>query len=492
MVGIVAFGAYIPQTRLQRSAIVGANAWFNPALKSHIKGEKAISNWDEDVITMAVEASRDCLAGRDRADIGELFLASTTMPFADRQNSVIVKEALNLNDEVGTLDVTGSQRAGLAALIQALKAGERQANALCVASEKPKLRPGSEAELTRGDAAAAFLIGTGDVIARHLATFRISADFVDHFRESGNDFDYEWEPRWVRDEGYAKLATAAVAGVLERAGCRPEQVNRFILAAPLRGVAAAVAKQSGIPAAAVADDLGQSVGISGTAHPLLMLAHCLETASPNDRILVLGFGSGCDAVLLQRTEALQTHRSSFGVSGWLARRKSEQNYVRYLFLAGHLDLDRGMRAEFDQKQPLTALWRHRKTVLGLVGGRCTKTGTIQFPRTDISVSSNNHAVGTQEDYPLAEHGARILTYTSDQLTYTPDPPSYYGMIEFAGGGRMNAEFCDVDPEDVAVGREMRMMFRIKSIDERRSFRRYFWKAAPTGFTMEGSSDAQRN
>lgn len=492
MLGIVASGAYIPRTRLQRSAIVAANEWYNPALRSHLKGEKAISNWDEDAVTMAVEAARDCLAGRERGDILDLFLASTTMPFADRQNSVVVKEALNLGDAIGTLDVAGSQRAGLAALIQALSVGERQGCGLCVASEKLKLRPGSEAELTRGDAAAAILVGTRDVIARHLATFRISADFVDHFRESDNEFDYEWEARWVRDEGYMKLATAAIAGVLERGGCLPEQIDHFILASPLRGVAASIAKQSKIPATALADDLSQSVGMTGTAHPLLMLDHCLETAVPGARILVLGFGSGCDALLFQRTDVMPARRASFSVSGWLARRKPDQNYLRYLCLAGHVDLDKGMRAEFDQKQPLTALWRHRKTVLGLVGGRCTETGTVQFPRTDISVLGNNHTVGTQEDYPFAERTARILTHTSDRLTYTPDPPACYGMIEFDEGGRMNAEFCDLDPEDLAVGRRMRMMFRIKSIDERRGFRRYFWKAAPAGFTMEGASDAQRN
>jgi uncharacterized OB-fold protein len=66
------------------------------------------------------------------------------------------------------------------------------------------------------------------------------------------------------------------------------------------------------------------------------------------------------------------------------------------------------------------------------------------------------------------------------LTYSPDPPAYYGMIEFDGGGRMMAEFTDADAEVIEVGREMRMMFRIKSVDERRGFVKYFWKAVPVG------------
>jgi hydroxymethylglutaryl-CoA synthase len=117
-------------------------------------------------------------------------------------------------------------------------------------------------------------------------------------------------------------------------------------------------------------------------------------------------------------------------------------------------------------------------VLGLVGGRCTKTGTVQFPKTDISVNPNDPTIGTQEDYPLADRAARILTYTADNLTYSPDPPAYYGMIEFEEGGRMMVEFTDADPESVEVGRNVDLVFRIKSVDDLRGFTKYFWKAVP--------------
>jgi len=36
----------------------------------------------------------------------------------------------------------------------------------------------------------------------------------------------------------------------------------------------------------------------------------------------------------------------------------------------------------------------------------------------------------------------------------------------------------VDGVDIEVGQPMRMVFRIKAIDEMRHFARYFWKAAP--------------
>ncbi len=174
------------------------------------------------------------------------------------------------------------------------------------------------------------------------------------------------------------------------------------------------------------------------------------------------------------------------MEGWLSRRKAEDNYIKYLSFNGALALDGGMRAEADQKTALTTLFRDRKAVLGLVGGRCTETGTVQFPKSDISVSQNRRTSHTQEDYPLADRLARVATYTADNLAYTPDPPGSYGMIEFEGGGRLMTEFTDVDAAALKVGQPMRMMFRIKAVDEVRGFKRYFWKAAPDFRTTDNS------
>src|SRR5690606_26529246 len=98
--------------RLQRAVVVQSHSWFNSGLKAHAKGERSMGNWDEDAVTMAVEAARDALTGIDRGILKTVVLGSTSLPFSDRQNSVIVKEALNLNDDIGAFDVTSSQRAG--------------------------------------------------------------------------------------------------------------------------------------------------------------------------------------------------------------------------------------------------------------------------------------------------------------------------------------------------------------------------------------------
>lgn len=477
MAGILAFGGYVPRLRLQRAAIYAAHSWFAPGLRALARGERAIANWDEDAVTMAVEAARDCLCGRERTDIETIALASTSLPYLERQNSGIVKEALNLDDEVSTIDLGGSLKAGAGGLLQACRSAG-STTTLMIASEKREARPASEDELLNGDAAAAFLVGPGDGIARFVAGFSVSSDFVDHYRSQGEQFSSGWEARWVRDEGFAKLGAKAVAGLLERAGLAPGDIDHFIVGIPGAGIAAALAKKAGIATETVVDTLSSDLGSPGCAHSLVMLARCLEDAQPGQKLLVVGYGQGAEAILFETTAAITEARESLGISGWLARRAPEENYFKYLSLAGHLKLELGKRAEFEAKPVLTALYRNRKAVLGLVGGRCSVTGTVQFPPSDISVNPNQATVGTQEDYPLAEKAAKILTYTADTLTFTPDPPNYYGMIDFEGGGRMLAEFTDVDPDNVYVGAPMRMMFRIKGRDDRSGFTKYFWKAVP--------------
>lgn len=475
--GILAYGAYVPITRLQRSAIHTANKWFAGGLGGLAKGEKAVSGWDEDAITMAVEAARDALDGLDRSAIGQVVLASTSHSFADRQNAGVVKEALNLPDTVGAMDVSGSLRAGTSSLLNCvLAAGERPA--LHIASERRIDCAASEGEMLHGDAAAALLIGTGKPIARLVAHHCVTIDFVDHWREDGADYDYNWEARWVRDEGYGKLLAGAIKAALANAGLTGADIAHFIVPIAVKGVPEQLAKMAGVEPEAISDTLTAVLGNAGAAHPTLMLATALEKAQPGEKILVSSFGQGADVLIFEATDDIKSQRPRLGVSGWLARRREDSNYMQYLFSRNLITLDRGARAEFDQKQPATSLWRNRKTVFALVGGKCSKTGTVQFPKTDLSANPNDHAQGTQDDYPLAETPAKIFTYTADSLTYSPNPPNYYGHIEFEGGGRWMFEFADVSPEQVEVGADMRMMFRIKAFDEQRHFRRYFWKAAP--------------
>ncbi len=479
-VGIVAYGGYLPVSRLQRSEIAKAHVWFNPGLKGLAKGERTMANWDEDSVTMAVEASRDCLNGMDRTDLSAVYMASTTFPFQDRQNAGIVADALTLKPDIMTLDVASSQRAGSSALSVALqnaKAGG--APILVVASDKRHTKAASPLEMTSGDGAAALVVGGGDLVARLLGSHTRAVDFVDHYRGEDEAFDYTWEERWVRDEGYLKIVPEAVESVLQETGTKASDISAFCFPVAARRAAGAIAKTVGIDAAAVADNLQENCGETGTAHSLVMLVHALEKAKPGDKILVASFGQGCDALLFQVTDAIGSLSARRGISGHLARRHAETNYSRYLSFNDMVIMERGIRAETDRNTGLSTLYRNKDMVQGFVGGVCTTCGTKQFPKSNVCTNPNCGAVNSQEDEPFADKAAKLNSYTADQLTYSPNPPNYFGMVQFDEGGRLMSDFTDIhDDTPLEVGMPMRMVFRVKDYDPIRGFRRYFWKATP--------------
>jgi len=478
-VGVLSFGAYIPRRRLQRTVIAAANSWFNPGLRGMAKGERAMANWDEDAVTMAVEAARDCLAGFDHDKVASLYLASTTHPFDDRQNAAIAAGALSLRPALGSLDVGGSLRAGTSALVTALSAASgARGHVLVAAGEHRLARAASTQEMQYGDGAAAMLIGSGRPILELVGAHSETVDFVPQFRGHDRAHDYAWEERWIRDEGYMKIVPRTIGALLKATGTDGASVSAFCLPCTLSRVVPGLARRLGIADGAVRDALGAVCGDTGAVHPLLMLAQALETAKPGDLILVAAFDGGCDALLLRATEAIRALPARRGVKGSLAQRKEETVYQRYLAFNDLVALERGMRAEVDKGTPLSLLYRNRDMITSLIGGRCKKCGTLQFPKGRYCVNPHCKALDSQDDQSFADRPATVMSYTADQLTYCPDPPAYYGMVQFDGGGRMMVDFTDVDEGKVDVGTPMRMTFRIKDVDAARGFVRYFWKAAP--------------
>jgi len=484
MTGITAYGAYIPRLRLQRKAVAQANAWFAPGLVGGAKGERSMASWDEDAATMAAEAARDCLPASDplkeRAHVDAVYFASTSMPFSDRQNAGIVAQALSLAEEISSFDVTSSQRAGTSALLAGLdsvKAGRSKA-AVVVAAERRKARAASSQELAYGDAGAAIAVGEDKVIAKFLGSHSVTLDFVDHFRGEGEDYDYGWEERWIRDEGYSKIVPAAIKALYEKTGVSGGDIAHLVLPCPFARLDQQLAKQAGIDPARVRDNLAGTVGDSGAAHALLMLAHALEDAKPGEKILVTQFGQGCDVLLFEVTPEIAELSKRSGVSGALARRKEETNYLKYLAFNGLIELEKGMRAEVDRKTALTVLYRKNDMLMGLVGGKCNVCGTAQFPRSRICVNPNCKAVDSQEPYSFAEQEGTILSWSADFLTYSMSPPNHYGMITFADGGRFMSDITDVEQGQIDSGSKVRMAFRVKEFDDKRGFKRYFWKAVP--------------
>jgi len=480
MAGIVSYGGYIPLLRLNRGVVFMSNAWLNPALFTVAQGERSMCNWDEDSVTMAVEASRDCLRGFDKRSVDALYLASLSFPFQDRQNAGIVAGGLNLNKELETADFTASMKSGAGALLaglNAVKSGDYR-NVLVAASDRRRTKSAWFQEMWFGDGAAALLLGTENVIAEYRGSHSISRDFVDHFRGPNREYDYGWEERWIRDEGIGKIIPEACSGLLKKLGMKGSEISHFVMPCVFGREAAAVAQGLGIDKAAVADNLHSLCGETGTAHALVMLVSVLERAMPGEKILLAAFGQGCTAVLFEATGDIAKLPPRTGIAGSLAERREEKNYMKYLTFNNLIVQEFGMRAEGDWKTALTAQYRKIDMRLGLVGGRCTNCGTPQFPRADICVNPACNARHSQEPWEFADQPASIKTWSSDLLTFSVDPPAHYGMVEFAEGGQFMVDFTDHEVGKVEVGMPVKMVFRIKNVDTQRGFTRYFWKAKP--------------
>lgn len=153
MIGIVSYGGYIPRLRLDRMSIYQHIGWLAPAIVMAAQGERSMCNWDEDSLTIAVAASRDCLVGMDKKKVDALYLASTTLPFADRLNAGIVATALNLRTDILTADFASTQKAGTSAIVTALEAARNGKKVLVTASDKRETKAGSFYEMWFGDGA---------------------------------------------------------------------------------------------------------------------------------------------------------------------------------------------------------------------------------------------------------------------------------------------------------------------------------------------------
>lgn len=458
---------------MSRAAIADAHAWALPGLKAQGKGERALCSWDEDAITLAVAAARDCLRDNGRSRPAALSLASTTAPFADLLNAAIIASALDLPPSTSCHDTSGNLRAGLSALAQALESTS-DGDTLVVAADRRSAKPGSVQEFQFGAGAAALQVGDDAGIARYLGRESVTHLFVDHFRAAGEKHDYFWEERWIRDEGVSRAVPAAVKKLLAKLGKSAGDVQWFGLAGAPGGSDKLVAKSLGIAPERLIPDLAAQVGDCGTAHAPLQLIHALEQAKPGELIIVAAFGQGCEVLAFERGEG--THQPAMGLAKSIAARIPETAYLKMASFEGEIDLDWGMRAEADVKAALTQHYRSSDQINAFVGGLCKACNTVQFPRLPNCVSCG--ASDTQTPFSLADQGGQIATWSADWLQFYLAPPLYVGLVQFDVGARLLMEIVEVGSAGLEVGTRLSMQFRVKARDRKRHYSRYFWKAAP--------------
>ncbi|MEJ5300682.1 MAG: OB-fold domain-containing protein [Thermodesulforhabdaceae bacterium] len=481
MVGITGFGAYLPRYRLDRKEMAKAISWINATTLGLASGERTVANYDEDAITLAVAASRNAIIDPSpvHKSKGLLHAASTSFPYSERLNSAIIAEALECADFVSTADFSGSTRSGTTALLSALErlqAGDVSWG-IVTASEVRKTKPGSSDEFLQGDGGAAVLVGKDRVIAAFRGSLSFSADFPSPLREPSRSFPRVWEERWMRDEGFTKFIPHAVKTYLAQKSLSPDKFRFIIYPCPYPREHSLIGKMAGFSDEQIFNPLFLNVGDTGSAHPLILLSQALEQCQPGDQILLIGYGSGVDLLHFEATELIGSVKSAKSFEEML-NRKAPIAYQKFLAFREVLEVETGLRGEFQAESPLSVVWRNRKALLGLVGSRCIQCGTPQFPPQRICVVSECQAVNKMEPYSFSRKKAHIFSYTGDNLAFSYDPPQIYGIIDFEEGGRMMLDFTDCNLGELQVGMEVELSFRRKYHDRHRGVHTYFWKAVP--------------
>src|SRR6516165_966355 len=341
--GIERIGGYLPLMRLDRKAAAAALKWSG--LSGPRSGRRAVAGWDEDALTLAVEAAR---IASGKAVPSSLVFASTSAPFYERLQAGLVSEALSLPLSVRALDVSGSRRCAVSALLQALQSAD---TALIAAGEKRPGEAGNPLHLAFGDGGAAVMTGPhGSAKLRGYAT--LTVDFVDIYASREHPTPYQAEERFIRDRTVEEILIPAIKAACAQAEISPSAINFAAVAEPSAGCYKQAATRLAMTAPNLTTDLAERAGDLGAAHPLFALALAFAQAKPGDLVLLLGFGSGADALIFEVSGEVP------GAAETVQALKSGQNssdYLRFLSLSGCVDLDWGVRAEFEQKTNATVL-----------------------------------------------------------------------------------------------------------------------------------------
>jgi hydroxymethylglutaryl-CoA synthase len=467
MAGIVSYGSYVPYRRLKRaaiSAVLGVPA---------TKGERAVASFDEDAVSMGVEALRDALRATSAAEVGSLFFATTTPPYAEKLNAAIVGAAARLPAEIRASDLAGSIRAGVSALFQAADAAAGGSGlAAAVVSDSRLGAPEGKAEQVNGDGAAAFVFGARGAIAEIEASASLTREFLDTWRMPDERFAHTWEERFALTQAYGPLLNTVVKNLLEKAKVSPSDLAKVVLDCPSPRAIDELVRAFKIDPAKLADPLALTVGHTGAAHVGLLIASVLPSAKPGDRILVASASDGADAILLKITPAIASYRPERSV-GRMIESKGDVTYANYLKWRAILPTEPPRRPD-PERPAAPPMMRAERWKFGLVGTRCKACGTPQLPPQRVCVICK--ARDQMEQYSFADRNARIATYAIDRLAYSLNPPTVNVVLDYDGGGRFLCEMTDCEPDKVAIGQEVEMTFRRLFTAD--GVHNYFWKARP--------------
>jgi len=378
-IGIAGYGVYLPWYRIKREDI--AKAWASGG-----RGENSVAYHDEDVITMATEASLNALhhSGIDgSSELGAIYLGTDSGSHVEHSSLGIIGEVLRAKEEIDVADFTASPRASFAAFKACADAvkSKRISYGLVIGSEARSVAPGSPEEINCGDGAAALLLGSEGTIADVEEIYTYSSYIADRWRHINTPHLQEYEPRFTRDYGYHRHILKAANGLLDKLGAHISDFHHVVLQQADLRMTRACAKALKMDAKQTqAGDLFGLTGELGAASVFMGLASVLDNANPGENVLAISYGSGVsDAVALRINERILDRRETTRtVESYLKSKTYVDGYLSFAKMKGALERSTSP-TKIGLSPASAALWRDGRDIRQLSGAKCVKCGYVNYP-----------------------------------------------------------------------------------------------------------------
>tara|TARA_A100001037_G_scaffold278983_1_gene280372 strand:- start:15450 stop:16874 length:1425 start_codon:yes stop_codon:yes gene_type:complete len=467
MKGIISYSTYIPWLRLTPDT----EGWENPF-------ERAVANFDEDPITMAVSAGRTCLKHQDSKDIKALLFCSTSAPYAEKQNAALIATALGLNADALTLDLGGSLRSGTLGILTALNMLEAypHGSILVIAAETRLAMPRSTLNDSIGDGAAAILLGRGKVIAtieHHQST---SSVIYDQWRESNSRYTVQWEDRFVADNGIETMVVNSVKTLLADSRLETTDIKRFAFNSSNPRQSNKIKNSLGATNNQIDTTIIDKIGNTGSAMALMELCFSLEQATAkHEWICLSSYGDGVDTLLVLTQEDYRIPNQIIpNICQLITSKNTIPSYEKYAHLKDLWPIAESVRRPEAQPPSVPAIYREQEKNILLRAGQCNECNYVQYPMQKICVNCQRQTSYTIID--LSNTRANLYTYSMDYLAGSLDSPLVICTINFESGGRMLGVMTDRALDEIYVGMPLEMSFR--KVTEHQGVKSYFWKAIP--------------
>ena len=339
-VGIVGYGAYIPRYRLPGQEI--ARVWTN-GLGSSPVNEKAVAGLDEDVATMSIEAARNAVKRSqiNPAELRAVWVGSESHPYAVKPTSTIVAESIGATPHIQAADWEFACKAGTEAVqasIGLIGSGMGKYT-LSIGMDTAQGRPGDALEYTAASGGAAFLLGPAEeAVAIYQGSYSYVTDTPDFWRRAEEPYPSHGD-RFTGEPAYFQHTLSSASKLMELMGTTPEDYTYAVFHQPNVKFPSRAAKMLGFtPEQIQTGLLANNIGNVYSGSCMIGLTAILDIAKPNDRILMVSYGSGAgsDAFDLIVTENILNKQNLAPTTQTYIDRKTVIDYATYARYRGKL------------------------------------------------------------------------------------------------------------------------------------------------------------